>query len=214
MQIGKNELLAGVPAKRLRDTLIKMDNANWSRQELQKELGLKRANIANVLAELVAAKFIEPAPRFKGWYRAGEAAARLVNVRFMKRIDRAKAAALVDGLLQRAKQINEDDRFVLAITELRLFGSYLDQTAEDFGDVDVGFGTDVKPTYKALDVTELSKLTQRLLPDISPRNFLEFLFLPKKVILRTLKNRSPYISLHPIQELAKIGVEGQIIFPK
>ena len=123
----------------------------------------------------------------------------------MKRIDRAKAAALVDGLLERAKQINEDDRFVLSITELQLFGSYLDQTAEDFGDVDVGFGTDVKPMYKALDVTELSKLTERLLPDILPRNFLEFLFLPRKAILRTLKNRSPYISLHPIEDLGKIG---------
>jgi hypothetical protein len=47
----------------------------------------------------------------------------------------------------------------------------------------VGFGTDVKPKYKALDVTELSKLTRRLLPDIPPRNFLEFMFLPRKVIL-------------------------------
>ena len=213
MQIGKHELLAGVPAQRLRDTLVKMDNANWSRQWLQKELGLKRADIATVIDDLVAAKYLQPAERFKGWYQTGEAAPRLVNVRFIKRIDRAKAAALIEGLLQRAKQINEDDRFVLTVTELRLFGSYLDHAAEDFGDVDVAFGIDTKPKYKAIDVTELSKLTQRRFPDIPPRNFLEFLFLPKKVVLRTLKKRSPYISLHPIEELAKIGVEGKVIFP-
>ena len=61
MEIGKNELLAGVPAKRLRDTLIKMDNANWSRKDLQQALGLKRANCTATLSELVAAKYIEPA---------------------------------------------------------------------------------------------------------------------------------------------------------
>ena len=44
MEIDKNELLARVPAKRLRDTLIKMDNANWSRKDLQQALGLKRGN--------------------------------------------------------------------------------------------------------------------------------------------------------------------------
>jgi hypothetical protein len=38
MEIGENELLTGVPDKRLRDTLIRMDNANWSRKDLSKQL--------------------------------------------------------------------------------------------------------------------------------------------------------------------------------
>ena len=43
MQIGKDELLAGVPAKRLRDILVKMDNAGWSREALQEELAMAPA---------------------------------------------------------------------------------------------------------------------------------------------------------------------------
>jgi hypothetical protein len=68
----------------------------------------------------------------------------------------------------------------------------------------------MKPGFNAKDVTGLSKRTQRSFPDT--RNFLEFLFLPRKVVLRTLKNRSPYLSLHPVEDLAKIGVVGAIIF--
>ena len=82
----------------------------------------------------------------------------------------------------------------------------------DLGDVDIGFGVEVKPKFDARDVTGLSKRTQRFFPDIPARNFLDFLFLPRKVVLRTLKNRSPYLSLHPIEDLTKIGVEGVTIF--
>ena len=40
MQIGRDELLAGVPAKRLRDALIKMGGDSWSRKKLREELKL------------------------------------------------------------------------------------------------------------------------------------------------------------------------------
>ena len=54
MQIGKTKILAGVPAKRLRDTLIKMDNANCLRRmTFRRNWGLKRASCATLLADLL-----------------------------------------------------------------------------------------------------------------------------------------------------------------
>lgn len=212
MQIGKDELLAGVPAKRLRDALSKMGHDSWSRKKLREELKLPRTGWADILARLKEEGYLDASDRLRGWYRAGPAAPRLINVRFIRRIDRAKADALVAGLIQRAKDINADDRFVLAVTELRAFGSYIEPDKNDLGDVDIGFGVEVKPKFDAKDVSGLSKRTQRAFPDMAARNFLEFLFLPRKVVLRTLKNRSPYLSLHPIEDLAKIGVEGVQIF--
>jgi hypothetical protein len=211
MQIGKDDLLAGVPAKRLRDTLTKMDNASWSRRKLRDELRLERRETAGVLAALIADGYLERTKRPQGWFASGPAAPRLVNVRFIRRIDREKADALVASLIQRAKDINADKRFVLCVTELQAFGSYTYRSKEDLGDVDIAFSLEVKPAYAKLDVTEQSKLTHRRL-GLTPRNFLDFLFLPKKAVLRTLKNRSPYISLHPIEDLAKIGAIGEIIF--
>jgi hypothetical protein len=93
-----------------------------------------------------------------------------------------------------------------------VFGSYIEPDKVDLGDVDIAFAVEVKPGIDAKDVTGLSKRTQRGFPAIPARNFLEFLFLPRKVVLRTLKNRSPYLSLHPIEDLAKIGVAGHTIF--
>jgi hypothetical protein len=212
MQIDKNDLLAGVPAKRLRDALTKMGGDSWSRKKLREELKLSRQEATGVLAGLKAEGYLEASDRLRGWFRTGPAAPRLINVRFIKRIDRAKADALVAGLIERAKQINEDDRFVLRVTELRAFGSYIEPDKNDLGDVDIAFAVEVKPGFDAKDVTGLSKRTERLFPHIPPRNFLEFLFLPRKVVLRTLKNRSPYLSLHPIEDLEKIGVTGMPIF--
>jgi hypothetical protein len=54
MHIGKDELLAGVPAKRLRDALIKMGNDSWSRKKLREELKLAPTEWAGVLAMLKA----------------------------------------------------------------------------------------------------------------------------------------------------------------
>jgi hypothetical protein len=59
-----------------------------------------------------------------------------------QRPDRAKADALVAGFIERAKQINEDDRFVLCVTELRVFGSYIEPDKADLGDVDIAFAVE------------------------------------------------------------------------
>src|SRR6185295_8236565 len=90
IQIGKNELLAGLPAKLLRDALTKMGSDSWSRKKLQQELKLTRPETAGILAALMAEGYPEKSDRLRGWFRTGPAAPRLINVR-LKRIDRAKA---------------------------------------------------------------------------------------------------------------------------
>src|SRR5262245_16258844 len=137
MHIGKNDLLAGVPAKLLRDTLSKMGGDSWSRKKLREELKLSPQETMDILRGLKDAGYLEASDRLKGWYRAGPAAPRLINVRFIKRIDRAKADTLVAGLIKRAKEINADDRFVLCVTEVRAFGSYIEPEKNDLGDVDI-----------------------------------------------------------------------------
>src|SRR5262245_8680920 len=209
MQIDKNELLAGVPAKRLRDALTKMGNDSWSRKTLREELKRSPRETMDILRALKAEGYLEASDRLRGWYSAGPAAPRLINVRFIKRIDRAKADALVAGLIERAKEINQDNRFVLRVTELRVFGSYIEPDKADLCDVDIAFAVEVKPGFDAKDVTALSKRTQRSFPAIPARNFLEFLFLHRKVVLRTLKSRSPYLSLHPIEIWPRSGSQEE-----
>lgn len=212
MQIDKTELLAGVPAKRLRDALRRMDNSEWSPSHLARELGLTKTDAERVLAALVAEGYIEVTKRPRGGFCSGPAAPRLMNVRFIKRIDRGKADALVAGLKERAGAINADDRYVQSVAELQVFGSYVDLSKADCGDVDVAYRRVVKSKYQNLNITDLSNLTREQFPQIRPRNFLIFLYLLEKVILQTLKGRSPYISLHPMAELVKIGVTGTTIF--
>ncbi len=53
------------------------------------------------------------------------------------RLSREAVDAVVAAVVARAQAINGDKRHIARITEIRLFGSALDNTREDYGDVDI-----------------------------------------------------------------------------
>jgi predicted nucleotidyltransferase len=60
----------------------------------------------------------------------------LRNAKFVRRISRLQAEALVVGLLERVEMVNQRDELTHRVTTVRAFGSYVgDQT--DLGDVDL-----------------------------------------------------------------------------
>jgi hypothetical protein len=83
-----------VPAKLLRDVLAKMGGDSWSRKKLREELKLVRQETTPNLTRLKSEGHLEASDHLRGWYRAGPAAPRLINVRFLKRIDRARQMPL------------------------------------------------------------------------------------------------------------------------
>ena len=91
MQIGKNDLLAGAS-----QAAARRPDQNGQRQlvakKLREELKLSPQETMDILRGLKAEGYLEASDRLRGWYRAGPAAPRLIDVRFIKRIDRAKAA--------------------------------------------------------------------------------------------------------------------------
>ena len=81
MHIGKNDLLAGVPAKRLRDALTKMGNDSWSRKKLREELKLSPQATMDILRGLRAEGYLEASDRLRGWFRTGPADTRVMTMR-------------------------------------------------------------------------------------------------------------------------------------
>jgi hypothetical protein len=115
---------------------------------------------------------------------------------FVPRIDRAKAEALLKGVLQRVAQNNKKPELLHWITEVRVFGSYLADT-NDLGDLDVAIKLErlaVKPWAEAC--LSLAENSGKSFP-----NFLAELTYPEMELHRRIKNRSPYISLHYTSEL-------------
>ena len=65
----------------------------------------------------------------------------LAMASFAKPITRARADALLPGVLERAAAYDADDNKPFEIARLRLFGSYLDTTVDRLGDIDLALET-------------------------------------------------------------------------
>ena len=116
--------------------------------------------------------------------------------RLVRRMNRAKAEALLKDMLARVAEINAKAELLHWITEIRIFGSYLTDT-DDIGDLDVA----IRLERHKVD-GKWSKACNEL-ADKSGKTlyFLERLTYPKTELFRRIKNRSPYISLHEMAEL-------------
>ncbi len=122
--------------------------------------------------------------------------------RAVRRISRAKAQSILKGFMDRVKAVNADDDFGWYVVEVRPFGSYLDPSFSDLGDVDLGIelarcpiiGRDVIAHNK-----ECVKLSGR-----TSLTFFQELGFPELEVRRILKARSPYISMHRLDDIEDI----------
>jgi len=142
MQVSKNDTLAGLPLIKIRDFLRSYPKGySITAASVEADLGLTKIEAEAVLQAIVDAGFIEP----KYERREGGASSqfsitvlgsRLSVARFVKRITRAKADALVSEMLDRVAEINERDELVFRVKRVRAFGSYAGE-APEVGDIDL-----------------------------------------------------------------------------
>jgi predicted nucleotidyltransferase len=127
------------------------------------------------------------------WWTATVKGNALANASFGMPISRSTATRLLSQVIERARAYNADPARLLTVTEIVLFGSYLDPAVDPLGDLDLAVSTLRRDTNgqryvdKALDYARASG-----------RNFSTFterLFWPAKELRMILKNRSPAISI-------------------
>ena len=206
MRIDRNTVIGGRPAKQVRNLLRKMENRYWGSCDIAEYFGI-RTTAARVLidrlVELALLKREENQSDGKPCHVWGENAGRLANAKLLKPIDRKKADELVAGLLQRIKQVNVDDYYLYVVDEVRLFGSYIDASRHDFGDVDAGVKLARRSAHRRL-VDQLEERKQQGGPQRFG-SYADWLRYPELEVIKFLKNRSPYLSLRNMHQLEELG---------
>jgi predicted nucleotidyltransferase len=120
---------------------------------------------------------------------------------FVPRMNRPKAEKLLTGVLERVAAINSRDDLLHWVAEVRVFGSYLTDTA-DLGDVDLAIKLERRPAGEtggyawAEACLEMARRSGKKFG-----SYLDELTYPERLVWRMIKNRSPYISLHGTDEL-------------
>jgi hypothetical protein len=224
LNLDRTAVIAGLPIKIVRDAIREMNRHDvndhgWTVDSLAAYLNVS-ATHAEWLCELLSAQgVLERKPRpdtcwhARGtYYAVSKAGTRFINATLLKRIDRAKADEIIAELLERVKKINADDELCHFINEIRLFGSAMDRNAASFGDIDICYVMARRKSpsqYKEWTDWNIARAKAS-----GRRNlmFIDELYFGSVEVMRMLKNRSPYISLHGPQDVIAIGADSVRLF--
>src|SRR6202043_3447412 len=129
--------IAGVRLVKVRDFLRWTGDCSVQLVAIKERFGCDEATAEQIEKALIEAGYLEEDPNEKEpgkGYVVSALGRQLRNAKFVRRISRREADALVAGLLERVKLVNERDELTHSVTEVRVFGSYLSDKA-DLGDV-------------------------------------------------------------------------------
>ncbi|MCP2264408.1 hypothetical protein ACFQHV_23690 [Promicromonospora thailandica] len=126
------------------------------------------------------------------WWNTTLPGSGLAGASFLRPINRAKAESHLAGLLDRAASYNADVDKPVWIERISLFGSLLDDTATDFGDVDLHVVLEDRAEH---DAAEAALAYARASGTTFP-NWIDRFFWAKTEAKQILRNRSGYLSIH------------------
>jgi predicted nucleotidyltransferase len=112
-----------------------------------------------------------------------------------KRLKKQTAVKYLNGVIERIGEVNRDDSFNYMIARAVVFGSFANNPEyEDFGDLDIGFS--MRPKWDGEAQIKRNHAKQL---ECSSSDWFCYIAWPTEEVLRHIKNRSGYISLHSIE---------------
>ena len=208
MQLDRHETIAGQPIKRVRDFLRSLRDQSWRPEAIADFFGthLEPQATAILIETLLGRRLIEPCEHHDGLYRCGEDGPRFRNASLLPPITRQRADELLAAFLRRVAEVNADPDLITSVAGVRVFGSYLSDSAE-LGDIDLAVSYRKKLPGKEWVQASLRRAHE------SGRQFSSYGQMldhgVREVVLR-LKARQAY--LHFVKDLDELETVSNVIF--
>jgi predicted nucleotidyltransferase len=201
MRINPRDRIAGVPILEIR-RLFRRRYGEWSSESIRAILKLSPFRVAKLISELHAVGYIEESKKIDGrmlWQKTLDGCS-LANAPAAKPLRRETADRLLDELLIRVRYVNANRRFLLKVTRVVVFGSYLTE-ADRLGDIDLAVALEPKQQDPIVGYAQWrKKLRQADRDGIRFANSAERVWWPEIEVRKFLKSRSRAISLHDIDD--------------
>src|ERR1051326_470092 len=136
MRIAADQRIAGYPALRIRQLMRETAGRSITPRYVREVLTCTNSGATRVLRQLQEAGFIEPVREYWEATTKGNALAMATAAAPLRR---ATAEHLIEGLVDRARQLNADDNWAYRVRILVVFGSFV-RGVERPNDVDVACG--------------------------------------------------------------------------
>ena len=223
MQIDWDQKVAGIPLPEIRDMLRHFGRHRFDVHDLSKRLRSGRRNYPSqeerakqnrkglqILRALAASDLIKKDPFFPETYNLNQNGFALIGANPLPRMSRKAADKAIEKLRAKVAAINADPAYMHDITEICIFGSYIDD-AVHLGDLDIGYT--LKGRWNINDQADFEAREDALEDKYpSPQSLDSFAFWGEIIIKRHLRvNRR--INLTPITRLEEMGCARQMIFP-
>lgn len=138
MKVDKHMTIGNMPIKEIRDFFIRYRTpAKFSLMTVEQYFKISNNSARDLCKELIKREFIED-DRFDK-YAVTEKGNALAQTKFVKRMNKEKADLIFQKFIDRVEEVNSDNTFLYCVKQLFLFGSYLDRSSDDFGDLDIAF---------------------------------------------------------------------------
>lgn len=176
-------------------------------------LGVSQDTARDQMRAFEAAGYIEPRrighSASDEWWVTTVKGNALANASFGKPVSRATATHLLTQVIERARVYNADPARLLTVTEIVVFGSYLDAAVDPLGDLDLAMSTVRRGTNGQRYVDKVLEYARA-----SGRSFSAFhdrLFWPSRELRMILKNRSAAISITD-EDIRKLTGRFEIVY--
>lgn len=213
MKIDKRTVICGIPIIRIRNFLrLYRTPDSFSPLTVSEYFNVSKQSGASLLKELLALGYVVNKSGNK--YEVTTKGNALAQVKFVARMNKIKADKVFGEFMKRVERINEDDTYIYRVSKLILFGSYLNPTANDYGDIDIAYELEQK-----INDNEAFFEAHQCVIDNAKKNgkvfssFIDEIGHPEILVLRYLKNKSPYISLHTTKDIELLSAPHKQILP-
>ncbi|NQZ54864.1 MAG: hypothetical protein HRT93_11515 [Piscirickettsiaceae bacterium] len=205
MYIQKDDLICGFRAIELRDFFKKYgDNcSNMAAQHFSDYFSISKEEGEKILKNLLSESYLAEENTHNDiiYYQLDIKGNALVNTRFTKRMHRAKVEQLLSEVISRASYINESkDVFLKRISKLYLFGSCLDESKDDYGDIDLIVEVEDNKEQEQDSIKE----EYRIVTPFQKTYNLSWTLSEEEKINKFLKASNGYISIHEPVEFGLI----------
>lgn len=213
MKVDRHATIGNIPIKGIRDFFIRYRTPmHFSMMAVEQYFKISNKSARDLCKELIKREFIEDDR--SGKYIVTEKGNALAQTKFVKRMNKEKADLIFQKFMDRVEEVNSDNTFLYSVKQLFLFGSYLDRSSDDFGDLDIAFVLE----RKIKDDKDFMAAQQKLIQDACENgkvfsSIVEEVYYSETMVLKHLKNRSPYISLHRLSDVLELGAPHKQIYP-
>ena len=214
MRLSRGDQVAGLPATDARELMRHFDDVqpesmigSWIDTG-----GRTGAEIARAFADDGYLKVYNVDRDGETWWESTIKGSALAQASFSPPITRVTAESLLAGVIDRARRFNADESHLIDITELVVFGSYLDPDVQRLGDLDLGvaFRSRIPGTTLPADQRKILLSYAR----VSGRpfsNLLDALSWPDTEALMILRNRSAAINL-TVEDVRTLTDRWEVVY--